>query len=156
MTKNELYKKAIDTFGIYSQTLVFHEEMAEALEILKGISTGNLAEEIADALIMVEQMAFNFGVTIDIDLRPYKIVNRKKILKELETSYLQVNQLMSHIIRKRATGCLFEHGINCLWAMLMLTAVYANLEDSKLEEFKEQKLHRLAGMLGVEYDGRGE
>jgi NTP pyrophosphatase (non-canonical NTP hydrolase) len=152
VNKTELYQKAIDTWGIYSQTLVFHEEMAEVFEILKGISSGNLTEELADALIMVEQMAFNFGVELKTGLSLKGIICSKTALRELEIAYLLVNQFMSHTIRKRVTGILLEDSLNIFWNALAVMGHYNEIESSYIDEIKEQKLHRLASMLGVDYD----
>lgn len=61
MDKVKLYQKAMDTYGLENQTMMVFEEMAELqkelCKALRGkIVTKNIAEEIADVEIMLEQM----------------------------------------------------------------------------------------------------
>lgn len=61
MTEQEIYKAAIDKYGANQQMMVAIEEMAELTkELCKNIrgrkNKENIAEEIADVQIMLEQM----------------------------------------------------------------------------------------------------
>lgn len=65
MKTNELYHRAIETYGIRNQWAVAVEELAELQkEICKMLRGGgdiaHLAEEIADAKIMIEQLIIIF------------------------------------------------------------------------------------------------
>lgn len=67
MKTNELYHRAIETYGIRNQWAVAVEELAELQkEICKMLRGGgdiaHLAEEIADAKIMIEQLIIIFDV----------------------------------------------------------------------------------------------
>ena len=60
-TRKEVYKRAIETFGADKQMVVALEELSELQkEICKcmrgNINMEHMAEEIADVLIMVEQL----------------------------------------------------------------------------------------------------
>lgn len=62
-----LYKEAINTFGAPAQAVIAMEECSELIkEISKAlrnkINRGNIAEEIADVEIMVEQLKLMFDV----------------------------------------------------------------------------------------------
>lgn len=64
---NDLYKRAAEVFGRENQIIVAIEEMAEATkELTKTLRSGGevewLAEELADARIMIEQMEQLFGI----------------------------------------------------------------------------------------------
>ncbi|RXM53935.1 hypothetical protein DP134_14045 [Clostridium tetani] len=63
----EIYKKAISTYGLYAQMDMVFEEMSELQKELckfkRGKNTvGNIAEEIADVKIMLEQMELAFDI----------------------------------------------------------------------------------------------
>jgi NTP pyrophosphatase (non-canonical NTP hydrolase) len=154
MTKQELYQKAIDTWGIYSQTLVFHEEMAEVFEIVDGFAEGNLTEEIADAIIMIEQMAHNYKTELNPNLNCLGVMSgaANSEIERLHRGYLYVCIYMSHVERKRAVLSLLETSLENLYGWLLLYAhLVAEISSEELNKVKEQKLHRLASMLGVEY-----
>lgn len=60
-TRKEVYKRAVETFGADMQMVVAMEELSELQkEICKcmrgNINLEHMAEEIADVLIMVEQL----------------------------------------------------------------------------------------------------
>ena len=62
-----LYNEAINTFGAPAQAVIAMEECSELIkEISKAlrnkINRGNIAEEIADVEIMVEQLKLMFDV----------------------------------------------------------------------------------------------
>ena len=62
MTKNELYKKAIDTWGIYSQMDMLVEECAELIVAInhhrrEKVTLLEFCSEMADVEIMIEQIS---------------------------------------------------------------------------------------------------
>lgn len=64
--RDEIYRAALDTFGAEEQRWHTVEELTEMLVALCHVrrrhdSTPHLAEEIADAQIMLEQMALLYG-----------------------------------------------------------------------------------------------
>lgn len=78
MDKVKLYQKAMDTYGLENQTMMVFEEMAELqkelCKALRGfINTKNIAEEIADVEIMLEQMKQHYKI--------YEMVEEAKIYK---------------------------------------------------------------------------
>lgn len=63
----KVYTNALVTYGERSQMIVAVEELSECqkeiCKFLRGFgNAGNLAEEIADATIMLEQMRYIFGL----------------------------------------------------------------------------------------------
>lgn len=63
----QTYTKALNTYGASAQMVVALEELSECqkeiCKFLRGIGNSeNLAEEIADATIMLEQMRCIFGI----------------------------------------------------------------------------------------------
>lgn len=156
MTEKELYKKAIETWGIEAQRMVFHEELAELFCILKGFTKDNLTEELADAIIMTEQMMFNYHVNDDVELNCFAIgedMSDESIQEELESSYFQLNQTMSHYHRGRANFTCLYGDLRALWGWLMMLGIYN--EKTLFEEvmaIRNSKLHRLAEMLGETFE----
>ncbi|BFN03883.1 hypothetical protein [Clostridium tetani] len=66
-SNKEIYKKAITKYGLYAQIDMVFEEMSELQKELckfkRGKNTvGNIAEEIADVKIMLEQMELAFDI----------------------------------------------------------------------------------------------
>lgn len=69
-TRVKVYDQAIDTFGVEKQLVVAVEELSELQkEICKalryqdgGVNTDHMAEEIADVMIMVEQLKRIFRI----------------------------------------------------------------------------------------------
>lgn len=156
MTDKELYKKALDTWGIYAQTLVFHEEMAEVLFILKGFAQGDLVDELADVVIMTEQMMLNFHVKNDVNMTYFAInenTELSNLISNLEENYLHLNQTMSHYYRGRSFHALLSCDLRALWGWLMLIVIH-HKEVGKLAftEAKKRKLNRLAEMLDETYE----
>lgn len=63
----EVYAKALEHFGEENQLTVALEEMSECqkeiCKFLRGYgNAGHLAEEVADSLIMLEQVIYIFGL----------------------------------------------------------------------------------------------
>lgn len=91
MTTEDTYRKAIETYGAYAQTVVAIEELSELQkELCKAIRTGigdpenrdHIAEEIADVYIMLEQMEMLYDLdTVDL-WKAKKIERLKKRLEE--------------------------------------------------------------------------
>lgn len=84
-----IYQKAIKTFGTPIQIVVCMEEMAELIkELSKDLrNKGNIehiAEEIADVMIMLEQMILIFNC--DVEVKNYRLqkLERLKMLLEGE------------------------------------------------------------------------
>lgn len=66
MTHEEIYKKAVETYGVESQIKMAIEEMAELMNALMKLARGRITTagvntEIADVKIMMEQLAIIFG-----------------------------------------------------------------------------------------------
>ena len=66
MKKEDLYKKALETWGIESQVFMVMEEVGEMLNALAKANRGrskkeDIITELADVSIMMEQMAIYFG-----------------------------------------------------------------------------------------------
>lgn len=66
MDKEQLYKKALETYGFEAQSRMVDEECAELINALckykRGRANGyDVITEIADVMIMCEQMAIHFG-----------------------------------------------------------------------------------------------
>ncbi|AAO36637.1 nucleoside triphosphate pyrophosphohydrolase (endogenous virus) [Clostridium phage phiCTC2B] len=66
-SNKEIYKKAISKYGLYAQIDMVFEEMSELQKELCKFKRGksnisNIAEEIADVKIMLEQMELAFDI----------------------------------------------------------------------------------------------
>jgi len=68
MNENEIYRKALDKWGIDAQMNIAAEECAEFIkEVLKlgrvvnGSTKSDVIDEIADVIIMMDQMKIVFG-----------------------------------------------------------------------------------------------
>lgn len=64
--KEEVYKKALSEYGFWDQVEMVHEECAELINALCKLKRNrcewsDVITEIADVMIMCEQMAFYFG-----------------------------------------------------------------------------------------------
>ncbi len=159
MTEKELYRKALDTWGIYAQTLVFHEEMAEVFNILlttRDYAKTNLIEELADAIIMTEQMMLNFNIEhVDCSDQiafAFKTNILHSYISGLNEAYSDTNIFMSHFCRGRCPLEGLAVLLNRLLTLLKLVAsVICTPED--IQKAKDEKLTRLAGMLGETYEG---
>lgn len=86
MNTNQLYKKAIKYWGLEAQMFMMFEEMAELQKAITKIWRGqgtkeDMADELADVEVMMEQMVIAFGIDVElIQMRKIKKLNR---LKEL-------------------------------------------------------------------------
>lgn len=85
-------ERALDTYGPPAQILMAYEEMGELMKELSKHERGKdnnlqIAEEIADVRIMLEQMALLFGVEKDCDrIRYEKLIRLKERLSHAEHS----------------------------------------------------------------------
>jgi len=89
MTKENIYKQASDKWGTKAQIIVAIEEMSELIQALTkhlrtDLVTDNLAEEIADVEIMIEQLRTIFvGINDKIDeTKAYKLERLERKIKE--------------------------------------------------------------------------
>lgn len=67
MEKYELYNRALDEFGLINQKWMLVEECGELLNAIAKLRRGRASKEdiiteLADVHIMVEQMAFFYGL----------------------------------------------------------------------------------------------
>lgn len=81
ITKREIYEKALSVFGIHSQVHMVFEEMAELQKALCKFERGkpdieNIAEEIADVQIMLEQITQFFCIREQVELEKDKKLSR--------------------------------------------------------------------------------
>ena len=84
----EIYKKAIEKFGVDGQFLKAAEECNElSKELIKTVNTReaqNITEEIADVEIMLEQLKIIFDKEIIKEIKNKKLKRLKNRLKEVE------------------------------------------------------------------------
>lgn len=86
--KEKIYKKALDKWGLKFQIIMLGEEMSELFFTISKKLRGkrvdmDIAEEIADVQIMLEQMMVAFNIN------PQKVENKKmakltKLKKQVE------------------------------------------------------------------------
>lgn len=87
--QTKVLKDALDTYGIQSQSDIAIEEMSELTKaIIKGRrnpsvpATENLLEEIADALIMLEQLTIHYGTEFISEFIQQKIIRLSLRIEE--------------------------------------------------------------------------
>ena len=84
MEAHEIYRKAIETYGVEAQTKMAIEEMAELTNALMKFARGrntvdDIIEEIADVTIMMRQLAIIYGqnaVQLQIDYKTQRLARR--------------------------------------------------------------------------------
>lgn len=81
MEKQDVYKKALTTHGIDTQITMVFEEMAELQkELCKNLrgkeNRIEVAEEIADVEIMLDQIKLYFGVKVYKDFKLLRLEER--------------------------------------------------------------------------------
>lgn len=87
----ELLRRALDTYGADAQTTMVFEEMAELQKELCKHARGSdnkahIAEEIADCLIMLEQMQLLFDIRDDVSrIAVAKLARLKERLDECDS-----------------------------------------------------------------------
>lgn len=84
-----VYRKALEHYGKEQQSVIALEELSEAQkEICKFLrgegDIDHLAEEVADAFIMLEQVARMHGITAKVEKEMARKINRlvKRILSD--------------------------------------------------------------------------
>lgn len=89
MTKRDVLEKAIDAFGKDAQLWMVVEEMSELLKEICKFMRGKenqlqIADEMADVLIMLEQLKIICGVQMDLirERIDYKVDRLRKRLEE--------------------------------------------------------------------------
>lgn len=95
MNEQELYTKAINTYGVREQSAVAMEECAELIQAINkhqrngsADTLSNLIEEIADVLIMIDQLKAMYNLSEEaINIKKnYKLCRLEQRLgKETET-----------------------------------------------------------------------
>lgn len=86
MNERELCAKAIEAFGRFSQILVLFEELSELQQAvckhLRGQDAANIAEEIADVEIVLNQAKIMFNVEEAVEKqKSYKLQRLEKMIK---------------------------------------------------------------------------
>ena len=84
MEAHEIYRKAIETYGVEAQTKMAIEEMAELTNALMKFDRGrntmdDIIDEIADVTIMMNQLAIIYGkdrVQLQIDYKTQRLAKR--------------------------------------------------------------------------------
>lgn len=90
MTKQDIYRKALETWGVEAQVCMVFEEMSELQKALCKLLRGkpsfeNIIEEIADVEIMLEQMKLLFnGIEEDVKKRKCQKLQRLKKMLQME------------------------------------------------------------------------
>ena len=88
LERKNIYKKASDYFGTSSQCMVAIEEFSELInELAKSLVGKNkrgiegLVDEVADSMIMLEQLKFIYNIEDDVDQRmDYKLSRLENII----------------------------------------------------------------------------
>lgn len=94
LNKDEIYREAINAWGPDMQIDMCVEEMAELIQALIKYKRGkgdlnNIAEEIADVSIMLEQMAMMFDChNKSVGFKKFKLARLKNTLNGLKTGGL--------------------------------------------------------------------
>lgn len=145
MKEQGLYLKAIETWGIEAQRMVFHEEMAELLEIENCKNPVGFIGELADAVIMTEQMVEFYGIVPAFNMDSL-------IGLTLSGSYYATSIAMSHYNRGRCDIDELGKQFNNLHAVLHLQITTRKLCVDEFIATHKKKLHRLADMLGETYE----
>ena len=84
MEAHEIYRKAIETYGVEAQTKMAIEEMAELTNALMKFARGrvtveDIVEEVADVSVMMQQLAIIYGqnaVQLQIDYKTQRLAKR--------------------------------------------------------------------------------
>lgn len=90
-TERELYREVLSSWGISDQMNMAIEECSELTNAICKLRRGRITEkevitEIADVMIMCEQLSVYFGESCVNAEREYKITRLKKRLKEWRKS----------------------------------------------------------------------
>lgn len=79
--RERIYKKAIEQYGPFHQTVIAMEEMAELIKELSKnyrseTNRANIAEEVADVRIMMEQLCIIYDIKDDVERETKKKLAR--------------------------------------------------------------------------------
>ena len=103
MTKEDLYRNVMDRYGIGNQTLMLAEETSEMVKACSKIyrsmmsmqasafaehfheMKASLTEEIADTLVMIEQMMLYWDISV-ADVDEVKTSKLMRLLERMEES----------------------------------------------------------------------
>ena len=71
--RERIYKKAIDTYGPFNQTVIAMEEMSELIKELSKNYRGKqnkeaIAEEVSDVIIMMEQLCMIYSIKEEVEV----------------------------------------------------------------------------------------
>lgn len=87
--QTKVLKDALDTYGIRSQSDIAIEEMSELTKAIikcrrnpSATATENLFEEIADVLIMIEQLTIHYGTEYISEFVQEKIIRLSLRIEE--------------------------------------------------------------------------
>ncbi|MFW5962470.1 MAG: hypothetical protein ACOCQR_02535 [bacterium] len=150
--KQEIYQKALGKWGIAAQIDVAIEEMAElSFEILENQEGKNknheeIREEIADTIIMIEQLKIYFA--------PDKVfeLDDSTFNKNTSNELLKMIAKMTKLLIKYKRGFPVEKDVvDNLYSLWRLTKIYAKMWDaSKIDNYIEYKLGRVLEFLAEE------
>ena len=85
--ENNIYKRALNIFGLKAQSEVAIEEMAELIQAISKHNRSkahNVEEEIADVEIMLNQIKLAFDEELIEEWKIIKLARLNKILDKLE------------------------------------------------------------------------
>lgn len=87
MTQEEIYKKAISTYGVESQRRMAIEEMSELTNALMKFDRGrctieDIIDEIADVVVMMKQLSIIYGESLVNHRIEFKTQRLKRRLEE--------------------------------------------------------------------------
>ena len=98
LNKDEIYREAIETWGTDMQIDMFIEEASELIQALVKYKRGkgdlnNIAEEIADVSIMLEQMAMVFDChNKSVGFKKFKLARLKNTLNGMKVGEVHEKQ----------------------------------------------------------------
>jgi NTP pyrophosphatase (non-canonical NTP hydrolase) len=99
MIDNDVYRNAIQTFGLDNQLFMLVEECAELQKEASKLfrRTGNkdrLAEEIADVEIMIQQMKLAYGIHTKVErIKEVKILRLREKIEYVEETKNETHRL---------------------------------------------------------------
>jgi hypothetical protein len=85
MVEKTIYERALEKWGMETQIKICIEELAELIQTLikhgrkiNGSTIDDIAEEIADVELMIEQMKFAFDIHKDVEEWKHEKIERLK------------------------------------------------------------------------------
>ena len=147
----ELYKKAIEKFGIKSQINIFCEECSELMQaIFKSRRYGkiqeNFYEEVADVKIMLEQMFTELKIDINIEIYILSGFSINNIFdKTIESCLALIKEL--YRCDEIQTYQFTDFIRNYDWVRLWNVIDYYYKNNNEVKVYYNQKIERLKGIL---------